>query len=121
MDQVWPQVKMSNVKHDYTAGYFSRNVDRPLKSFFTPLHDYNDDLTPDIIQEKNGAILVHEFATTKIPNLEKTWEAYKLKHPRYDAPLLARAERGEACHLHSHCGRPRTSGKQFATDRGRCD
>ncbi|KAM7306440.1 hypothetical protein ISCGN_010144 [Ixodes scapularis] len=30
-----------------------RNLDRPLKSFFTPLHDYNDDLTPDIIQEKN--------------------------------------------------------------------
>lgn len=93
VDQTWAQMKMANVRHDYTAGYLSRNLDRPLRSFFTPLHDHNDDLTPDVIQEKNGVIMVHEFATTKIPDLERTKEIFRQKHLRYDAALSARAER----------------------------
>nr|WAK75725.1 MAG: L protein [Phenuiviridae sp.] len=91
-DQVWPQAKMANVKHDYTAGYLARSLDRPLKTFFKQLHDHNDDLTPDVIHEKDGVVFVHEFATVNIADVGRSKEAHQQKHLKYDSALAVRAK-----------------------------
>lgn len=42
-DEVWPQAKMTNVRHDYTAGYFNRSLDRSLG--LSSLHCMNSTMT----------------------------------------------------------------------------
>nr|WAK75789.1 MAG: RNA-dependent RNA polymerase [Sara tick phlebovirus] len=91
IEETWPQERASHLRHDYTAGFFCRSLDTPLRSVFQMCRDDNDNLTPDNIMTVGNVILVHEFATTKSTLETSSLDAFKSKMLRYAPALSYRA------------------------------
>nr|ASY03238.1 RNA-dependent RNA-polymerase [Fairhair virus] len=91
VEETWPQERVSHLRHDYTAGFFCRSLDTPLRSVFKVCRDDNDNLTPDNIMTVGDVVLVHEFATTKSTLETSSIEAFKSKLLRYAPALSHRA------------------------------
>ncbi|AII01807.1 L protein [Blacklegged tick phlebovirus 2] len=94
VEESWPQERVSHLRHDYTAGFFCRGLDAPLRDYFKVCRDDNDNLAPDVIMTVGEVTLVHEFATTRSTLETSALEAFQTKKLRY-IPALAHRARTE--------------------------
>uniref|UniRef100_A0AAN0LIQ3 RNA-dependent RNA polymerase n=1 Tax=Shoal Cavern virus TaxID=3139881 RepID=A0AAN0LIQ3_9VIRU len=92
VEETWPQERVSHLRHDYTAGFFCRSLDTPLRDVFKVCRDDNDNLTPDNIMTVGNVVLVHEFATTRSTLEGSSMDAFVAKKLKYVPALAHRAQ-----------------------------